>query len=183
MPRDADDDHGHEHRAGDEEVSASKSRLDAVEDGTNLQTDEDEGEDVQHEHRRLPHRVRRDSDSRRCSLRRAPRHCHGVTHHRQDGRQASSIGEDPHAEGARELEDDRGRHVLYVTDQAQEQPAECWPHDHTAGDGEHERWRDSLNGEAVRRYCAYRESIEQQCACVVQQALALEDCQNALRRS
>ena len=72
--------------------------------------------------------------------------------------------------------------MLHPTDQTQEQPAKRWPRDDAAGDGEQEGWRDRLMEKPIGGDRAYRESINQQRARVVQQTLAFEDGQQALRR-
>ena len=86
----------------------------ALEDRANLQADEDEREDVQREHDRLPHGIRRYAGPCGDSLRRRPRDRDGVAHHRQHAGEPELLGEDPHAERADELENDGGRHVLHT---------------------------------------------------------------------
>ena len=56
------------------------------------------------------------------------------------------------------------------------------PDDDAAGHGEQEGWRHRADGEAVGRDGADGEAIDQQRAGVVQQALAFEDRQDAMRR-
>ena len=62
---------------------AAVRRFQALENRPNLQADEDERQDVQREHDRLPHGICRDAHPRRNSLRRGLRHRHRVAHHRQ----------------------------------------------------------------------------------------------------
>ena len=72
-----------------------------------LQTDEDERQDVQRENGRLPHCIRRDAHPCRNAGRRRPRHRRGIADHRQDRRQAEMLRQQPDAEGRDELQDDR----------------------------------------------------------------------------
>ena len=98
----------------DEEIPPARRRLEARQDRANLQADEDERQHVQQEHRRLPHRVRRDADSRRRALGRGSRDRNRVAHHGQHTRQADPIGQYPDPERGDELKNDRGRHVLHA---------------------------------------------------------------------
>src|SRR5213082_1476798 len=62
--RDADDDHGREHGAAHEECADKALARQAVQDGARLQAHDHEREHVQHEHDRLPDRIRTDAVAR-----------------------------------------------------------------------------------------------------------------------
>ena len=75
-----------------------------------------------------------------------------------------------------------GRHVLHACQHLEHQPAKCRPHDDAAGDGEQERRGDGSQGERLRRRGSHGEAIDEERARVVQQALAFEDGEDAVRR-
>ena len=83
VPGEAHDDDGQQDRAGDGEVPPAVRGFQALENRPNLQADEDERQDVQREHDRLPHGIRRDAYACGNALRRGPRHRDRVAHHRQ----------------------------------------------------------------------------------------------------
>ena len=93
------------------------------------------------------------------------------------------LGENPHAERADELQNDGGRHVLHAFHQPQDEPPEHRARDHAAGHRQQERRRHCAEGEAVGGGGADGEAVDQERACVVQQALAFEDGQEAMGRS
>ena len=182
VPRDADKDHRHEDRAGDGKIPPPQRWFEAGQDRTDLQADEDKGQHVQHEDRRLPDRVRRDANARRDSFGRRPRHRHGVAHHGQHTGQSNPVRQDPDAERADELKDDRRRHVPDTVGPAKREPSEHRTDDDTARHGEHERGCHRRDGKGVDGDRADREAVDQQRAGVVQQALAFENRQDALGR-
>jgi len=57
VPGEAHDDHGQQDRAGDGKVSRPVRCFQALKNWPNLQADEDERQDVQREHDRLPHGI------------------------------------------------------------------------------------------------------------------------------
>ena len=63
------------------------------------------------------------------------------------------------------------------------EPPERRTDDHAADHREQEGWRNRADGKAVGRDGSHGEAIDQQRAGVVQQALAFEDGQDAMRRS
>ena len=65
----------------------------------------------------------------------------------------------------------------------QGEPAERRTDNHTADHSEQEGWRNRADGKAVGRDGSHGEAIDQQRAGVIQQALAFEDGQNAMRWS
>ena len=72
---------------------------------------------------------------------------------------------------------------LHTVDQPQDEPPERRTDDHAAGHGEQEGRRNRADGKAVGRDGSDGEAIDQQRAGVIQQALAFEDGQDAMRRS
>ena len=92
------------------------------------------------------------------------------------------LGEQPHAEGRDELKNDGGRDVLHTIHQLQGEPPERRTGHDAAGDREQKRRGDGADGEAVRGDGADGQAVDQECARVVQQALAFEDRQDAMRR-
>ena len=105
----------------------------------------------------------------------------GVAHHREHTRQADPVRQDPDPERGDELKNDRRRHVLHTVDHPQREPPERRTDDDAAGHREQERRRNRADGKAMGSNGADREAINQQRAGVVQQALALEDRQDAMR--
>ena len=79
----------------------------AAQDRPDLQAHQDEGEHVQHEHGRLPHRIGADAVACRYLARRRARDRHGVDDDGDDGGQPGVLREHPDAEGADELQDVR----------------------------------------------------------------------------
>ena len=92
------------------------------------------------------------------------------------------FGEHPHAERGDELKNDGGRHVLHTIHHPQGEPPERRTDDHAAGHREQEGRGHCGDGEAIRRDGADGEAVDQERARVVQQALAFEDRQDAMRR-
>ena len=82
-----------------------------------------------------------------------------------------------------ELKNDGGRHVLHAIHQPQREPPERRAGDDAAGDREQEGRGNVGDGEAVRRDGADGQAVDQERTRVVQQALAFEDRQDAMRRS
>ena len=154
-----------------------------LENRSNLQADEDERENVQREHDRLPHRIRRDAYPRGNSLWRGLRHRNRVAHHRQHTREPNALGQHPDGQRADELKDDRGRHVLHTIHHPQCEPPERRADGHAASHREDESGGDCGHGQPVRRDGSNSEAVDQQSTRVVQQALAFEDRQDAMRRS
>ena len=107
------------HRAGDGKISPASRRLEAVQNRPDLQADEHERQDVQHEDRRLPHRVGRDANPGGDALGRRPRHRHRVAHHGEHARQTNPVRQDPDAERGDELKNDGRRHVPHAVVQPQ----------------------------------------------------------------
>ncbi len=154
------------------------SRL--VENRPDLQADEGERHHVDQEDHRLPHGVRRDAQARRNPLGRGPRHRHRVTHHGQHAGQTNPVRQYPDAEGGDELENDCRRHVPHAIVQTQGDPPENRSDDNAANHAEQEGRRHSSDRKALSRNSTNREPIDQQRAGIVQQALALEDREDAL---
>src|SRR5438067_2037266 len=142
VPRNPDDDHGYEDRTGDGNVSPEGGRLEALQNRTDLQADEHEGEHVQHEDDRLPHGVGRYAHPRGGSFGRGPRHGNGVAHHGEHTRKTDPIGEYPDAKRADELKNDGRGHVVYTVGQSQEEPRERRTRHDAAGHREQEGWRN-----------------------------------------
>ena len=157
--------------------------FETVENRSNLQADEDEGEDVQREHRRLPDRVCRDACAGRSSRRRSLRHRDGIAHHRQHRRKPETLRQHPDAERRDELKNDRSRDVLHATQPSKGQPSERGACHHAAGDREEEHRDNGGEREAVRGDGTHGQAVDQECARVVQQALAFKDRQEAMGRS
>src|SRR5882762_2032777 len=107
MPGETDGDHGYQDRAGGGEVSPTVCRIQAIENRSDLQADEDKREYVQREDDRLPHRVGLYAVSRGNSLWGCPRHGDRVTYHGEHAGEPDVLGKDPYAERAHELENDR----------------------------------------------------------------------------
>jgi hypothetical protein len=81
------------------------------------------------------------------------------------------------------LKDDRGRDVFDAIRPQQRQPPERRTHDDAACDGKQERRRHRAQRKAVRCHGADRQAIDQQRAGIIQQALAFENGEKAVRRS
>ena len=112
MPGKPDGDDRYQDRDGNEEIALSLVWLQTVEDRSDLQTDEDEGEDVQREDHRFPDRIRGDARLSRYLLWRFARHRDRITNHRQHTGQSDVFREDPHTERGHELQNNRRRDVL-----------------------------------------------------------------------
>ena len=93
------------------------------------------------------------------------------------------FGEHPYAERDDELQNDGGRHVLHTFHDAQREPPERRTDNHAADHSEQEGWRNRSNGKPAGSDGSYGETIDQQRAGVIQQALAFEDRQDAMRWS
>jgi hypothetical protein len=183
VPGESHEDDGEEDGASDDEVAGALGRVKALENRPNLQADEDKREDVQREDDRLPHGICRDADPCGNARGRGLRHRDRVAHHRQHRRKPKMLCEQPHAERRDELKNDGGRDVLHTIEQPQGDPSERRTHDHAAGDCEEKRRGHGANGEAVRGDGAYGEAVDEERARVIQQAFALEDCEEAMGRS
>ena len=176
------DDRG-QHSRRHHQVAAPLGRVQGREDGANLQADENEREDVQREHHRVPDRVGLETVAGRHARRRRPGRKRRVAHHRQHARQPDVLGENPHAERADELQDDRRRHVLHPVHEFQGDPAECRADDDAADDRQQEHRGHGGDREAVGQGRAHGQPVDEKRARVVQQALAFEDGQEAMRRA
>ena len=75
------------------------------------------------------------------------------------------------------------RDVLHAIHQLQGEPPERRTDDDAAGDREQKRRGNGADGEAVCRHGADGQAVDQERARVIQQALAFEDGQDAMRRS
>ena len=93
------------------------------------------------------------------------------------------FGENPDAERADELKDDRRRHVLHTIHHPQRDPPERRADYDAAGDREQERRGNCREGEAVRGCGSDGQAVDQKRTGVVQQAFAFEDREYAMRRS
>src|SRR5262249_18838231 len=179
---DPHDDDGEENRAGDEEITLAHLRLQVRQDRPDLQADERERQNVQHEDGGFPDRVGRQPDARGGTRRRLPRDRDGVAHHRQDAREADAIRENPDAERRDELNDDRGRRVSDSPQKRQRETREDRAGQNASRYDQENRRRDGPDGERAHRDGAERQAVDQERARVVQEALALEDGQDAVRR-
>ena len=73
--------------------------------------------------------------------------------------------------------------MLHTIHHPQREPPERRTGDDAAGDREQEGRGNGADGEAVRRDGSDGQAVDQECARVIQQALAFEDRQDAMRRS
>ena len=158
-------------------------RCQARQNRPDLQADEDERQDVQREHRRLPHRVRRDARARGRSSRRGRATVtakHTIVSTADSPRCSASI-QTPNVRD--ELQDDRRRDVLHTIHDPQQEPSERRTGDEAAGDREEKCRSDVANREGIRRDGANRQPVNQQRGRVVQQAFAFEHREDAVRQS
>jgi len=72
--------------------------------------------------------------------------------------------------------------MLHALNEADKEPAQRRPCHQAACHREHESWRNGAYGETIGCDGSYGESIDEQRARVIQQALAFEDCQDAMGR-
>ncbi len=93
------------------------------------------------------------------------------------------LGDNPHAERRDELKDDGRRHVLDACHRPQRDPPERGTDHNAPHHGEQKRRRHGADREAVRDGGANRKAVDQERTGVVQQALAFEDRQDAMRRA
>src|SRR2546423_3045884 len=136
MPSQSHHDGCHEDRAGNHQVAVENGCIQALEDWTNLQSDENKGENIQHENNCFPDRIRGYAYS--CWQPHRSTLCDGNSeaHHRQNSRKSNVLGDDPHGKHRDELKDDRGWYVLYSCKYPDKQPSERRPHDDATYDSE-----------------------------------------------
>ena len=184
-PADPRDDHGQQDQAATKRryrrrTSGSRAR----EDRPDLQADEDEREDVQDEDRGVPHRVRRERASAPASApapAARPKMAKQTIVRTLERPSRSARIQTPNV--ADELEDDRRRHVLDCAREPQHQPRRATgpttmlPTTTSSSVG-----RQAPDRERLHRHRADGQPVDQQRARVVQEALALEDRQDAMRR-
>ena len=180
-PGDAHDDHREKNGAGNPEVLNAYRRIESRQDRANLQSDEHKGQHVEHEDGRLPDRVRRNAHAGRCDLGRRACHRQREADHGENAGEAYSLRDDPHPKRVEELNDDRGRNVADIRRQSNDQPGRDYPEHDAADHSRQKRGGHGPDRKCVGRQGADRQAIDQQCACVVQQALAFEDRQDAAR--
>ena len=181
-PDDPHHDHRHQDETGDAEVPRPRVGVEARENGPHLQADEHEREHVQQEDGRLPDRVGRHPHPRRSPGRRRPRDEDREAEHRQNGRQAQPIRQDPDAESEDELQDDGRRDVPHTARQLHDDPPEHGPGNDAAGDDQQQRRRQSPERERRQPHRSDGQSVDQESRRVVQEALAREDRQDPMRR-
>ena len=105
-----------------------------------------------------------------------------VGHHRQDAGKPDLLGEDPDAECGDELEDDRRRHVLDTIEHRNASHPSAGPTMILPATPSRNAGRDVSDGKLVRGDGSDREPIDQQRGRIVEQALAFENRQDAMRR-
>ncbi len=171
-----------QNEAGDTEVPRPRVGVEARENGPHLQADEHEREHVQQEDGGLPDRVGRHPHPRRRSCRRRPRDEDREAEHRQNGRQAQPIRQDPDAEREDELQDDGRRNVPHTARQLHDDPSEHGPGDDAAGDDQQQRRRQSPERERRHPHRSDGQPVDQESRRVVQEALSREDRQDPMGR-
>ena len=93
------------------------------------------------------------------------------------------VGQYPDPERGDELKDDGRRHILHTVGQPQGEPPEHRTDNHAPGHCEQESGRNRSDRKAISRDGSYGEAIDQERAGVIQQTLAFEDRQDAMRWS
>ena len=148
------------------------------EDRFDLQSDQHEGEHVEKEDHGLPDREGRQAETRGRA--RGARGRGGEGDQRQHARQMQALGDQPDAEGRQELHEDRRRRIRDARRDARQQYAERPAGKKRGWHGKHEQ-RDCRrrHGEGRRDH---RAAKDHQRARVVEQALALENGDEAARR-
>ena len=133
VPGEAHDDHRHQHCAGHREISRSIPCGQSFPNWPELEADENEGQDVEREHDRIPNGIRRDTHPCGSSLGRGPGYPDGATHHRQHGRETKVFGQEPDPESQRQSQNGGGWYVLHTFHHAHEKRSEQRTHYDTAG--------------------------------------------------
>ncbi len=180
-PDDPRNDDGQEDRPRYGEIASANVRIETCQNGTDLQADEHEGEHIEHEDGGVPDGVGRQAEPRRHAFRGSTRDRDGVTHHRQHAREAEPVGQDPDAERDDELKDDGGRHVPDLLRDPQSEPRQDRTGDDTAGNHQEKGGSRRTKGKGVHRHGADGQPVDQQGTRVVEQALPLENRQDAMR--
>ncbi len=147
-----------------------------------LQTDEHEREYVQHEDGHFPNCVGRDPVARVHAPWRPPRNRHRIAHHRDDCGQAEPVREYPHRKRAHELEQHRNRNVVHTGCEPHVRPSQQDSGDDAPAAGQQKHGHDAPARDGAGHRGCDGHSKDQQRACVVEETLALEDHQYAMRR-
>ncbi len=92
------------------------------------------------------------------------------------------LGENPHAEGGRELHHDGARDVLDAEKEPHRQAREQIAGNHTTDDGQQRDRYDGGEVQPTRCNCEHSGAIDQQRARIVQQALVLKYHEQAVRQ-
>ena len=154
------------------------------EDRLELEADQDERQHVEHEDRDLPHRVALDAEPGRDEVGRRAATQDREDHHRDDAREVQPLGDHPDGERAEELDDHGGRDVGDARARARARPARAPRRARTLPTATASSIGTALQPPNVAGHRrAHREPVDEQRARVVEQALALEDHQDAVRRA
>ena len=146
-----------------------------------LQTHQHEGQHVHDEDRGLPDRIGADPLARPASARHGLRQGHGVDNHSDDRRESQPISEEPDTEGGDELQDRVAGGIAHAPAQAEiESRQRVSGNDAARGRQQDERPVARQRERADRRHD--RGAVDQQGGRVVEQALALQDEADALRK-
>ena len=181
-PRDANEDHGDDHGAADGGIREFLLGRHPRQDRPDLLADQHEGEDVEHEDRRFPDRVRDHPRARRGLAGGVAGDGDREADHGEHPGQLHRLGGDPEAEGSRELQhDDAGRLIDAAQDPQVDERGER-PRHEAADDTDQEGRRHLGKGEMAGHRRRHAEPVDQQRGGVVQKALAAQDRGEAVRQ-
>ena len=181
-PCEAHHHHGEEHHRADEGVGDLLRVRQAFEDRPDLQADQHEGQDVEHEHRRVPHRVGDDAGARRSVAGCDPRHRDREGDDGQHAGEMQMLGADPDSEGSHELQHDDARRVRDRAHRDAVGQRQHRPDDETAEDPDQEGWADIGHREGAGHGRRDPEPVNQQRARIVEEALAAQDGRESVRQ-
>ena len=111
------------------------------------------------------------------------RESHCIADHRDNGGQTQAIGQHPHGKRADELQQDPDWNVIHVGRQPHVEARKHHAQDDPAAASQHEHRRDAPVREHATRRRGHGNAVDQQCAGVVEQTLALQYHDQSMRRS
>ncbi len=113
--------------------------------------------------------------------RHAPRECHGIAHYSQDRGEAEAIGENPDGERPDKLQQHGNGDVIHARCEPYVGSCEHHPCDDTAPTGQEKRRHDAPAGDRAGHCSRNGHAKDQQRARIVEQALTLENHEDAMR--